>query len=185
MARIAAGARENVPSEFQNAFDQAVERIGGPSSGGPWPVVLNSPELALRRIQVADYLRKESTFPKKIQELAILVAVRAMDCQYAWLAHAATARLEGVSNALVDAIRDRTHLPPMSPDEKALVDYGQEFYSTHKVSQATFEAALDQFGAQHLVELTMLMGHYAQTSFILNAFDVTLPQQHPEPLLPV
>ncbi len=185
MARIPAGAKDTVPAEFQDAFDQAVGRIGGPVSGGPWPVVLNSPELALRRIQLADYLRKESTFPKNIQELAILIAVRAMDCQYAWLAHAATARREGVSDALVDAIRDKTPLPDMTAQEKALVDYGQEFYSTHKVSQGTFQAALDAFGAQHLVELTMLMGHYAQTSFILNAFDVTLPEQHPEPLLPV
>lgn len=185
MARIPAGAKENVPAEFQNAFDQAVDRIGGPVSGGPWPVVLNSPELALRRIQLADYLRKESTFSKKIQELAILVAVRAMDCRYAWSAHAATARRVGVSDALVDAIRDKTALPQMTPEEKALVDYGQEFYSTHQVSQATFQAALDQFGAQHLVELTMLMGHYAQTSFILNAFDVTLPEQSAEPALPV
>ena len=185
MARIPAGAKATVPAEFQGAFDQAVSRIGGPVSGGPWPVVLNSPELALRRIHLADYLRKESTFSKKIQELAILVAVRAMDCQYAWMAHAASARREGVSDALVDAIRDKTSLPVMTPEEKALVDYGQEFYSTHKVSAATFHAALDQFGAQHLVELTMLMGHYAQTSFILNAFEVVLPEQSAEPLLPV
>ena len=108
-----------------------------------------------------------------------------MDCQYAWMAHAASARREGVSDALVDAIRDKTSLPVMTPEEKALVDYGQEFYSTHKVSAATFQAALDQFGAQHLVELTMLMGHYAQTSFILNAFEVVLPEQSAEPLLPV
>ena len=185
MARIPAGSKETVPAEFRDAFEQAVHKIGDPVSGGPWPVVLNSPELALRRIGLADYLRKESTFSKKIQELAILVAVRAMDCQYAWLAHAATARREGLSDALVDAIRDKTPLPEMTAEEKALVDYGQEFYSTHKVSQSTFQAALDQFGAQHLVELTMLMGHYSQTSFILNAFDVTLPEQHPEPLLPV
>ncbi|PKB79947.1 MAG: hypothetical protein BZY88_10740 [SAR202 cluster bacterium Io17-Chloro-G9] len=185
MARIPAGEKNTVPAEFRAAFDQAVVRIGGPVSGGPWPVVLNSPELALRRIGLADYLRKESTFSKKIQELAILIAVRAMDCQYAWIAHAATARREGVSDALVDAIRDRTALPDMTAQEKALVDYGQEFYQTHQVSQPTFQAALDQFGAQHLVELTMLMGHYAQTSFILNAFDVTLPEQRTEPLLPV
>lgn len=185
MARIPAGAKDTVPPQFRDAFDQAVERIGGPAAGGPWPVVLNSPELALRRIQLADYLRKECTYSKKIQELAILIAVRAMDCRYAWNAHAASASREGLSDALVDAIRDKTPLPSMTPEEKALVDYGQEFYSTHKVSQSTFQAALGQFGAQHLVELTMLMGHYAQTSFILNAFDVTLPEQSAEPPLPV
>jgi hypothetical protein len=60
-----------------------------------------------------------------------------------------------------------------------------EFFQTHKVSQQTFQAALDRFGAQHLAELTTLMGHYAQTAFILNAFDVQLPEQRTEPVLPV
>lgn len=60
-----------------------------------------------------------------------------------------------------------------------------EFFQTHKVSQKTFQAALDQFGAQHLTELTTLMGSYAQTAFILNAFDVQFPEQRTEPLLPV
>ena len=54
-----------------------------------------------------------------------------------------------------------------------------------KLSQKTFQAALDQFGAQHLTELTALMGHYAQTAFFLNAFEVQLPEQRTEPLLPV
>jgi len=61
----------------------------------------------------------------------------------------------------------------------------QEFFQTHQVSQQTFQAALEQCGAQHLTELTALMGHYAQTAFFLNAFDVQLPEQRPEPLLPV
>jgi hypothetical protein len=29
------------------------------------------------------------------------------------------------------------------------------------------------------------MGHYAQTAFILNAFEVQLPEQRTEPVLPV
>jgi hypothetical protein len=60
-----------------------------------------------------------------------------------------------------------------------------EFFQTHKVGLKTFQAALDQFGAQHLTELTALMGHYAQTAFFLNAFDVQLPEQRTELVLPV
>ena len=93
MARIPTPSRDQIPDEFKDAFDQAVANIGGQIGAGPWPVVLNSPELALRRINLADYLRKETPFPKKIQELAILIAVRAMDCQYAWNAHAAAKQL--------------------------------------------------------------------------------------------
>ena len=88
-------------------------------------------------------------------------------------------------DTLSNVIRDKTAMPSMPAPEEALVNYGTEFYTTHKVSQATFQKALDQFGAQQLVELTSLMGHYAQTSFILNAFGVDAPEQRTEPLLPV
>ena len=73
----------------------------------------------------------------------------------------------------------------MGPDEAAIVNYALEFYQTHTVSDKTFQAALDQFGAQHPTELTVLMGSYAQTAFILNAFEVQLPEQRTEPVLPV
>jgi 4-carboxymuconolactone decarboxylase len=134
---------------------------------------------------LTSYLRYETTFPKSIQELAIITTARAMDCPYVWNAHAPAARRAGVSDALVDALRDRRPLPPMSPAEAAVVNYALEFFQTHKVSQPTFQAALDQFGAQHLTELTALMGNYAQTAFFLNAFEVQLPEQRTEPVLPV
>ena len=41
------------------------------------------------------YLRTESSLPKKIQELAMLVTARENDCQYIWNAHAASARAAG------------------------------------------------------------------------------------------
>ena len=73
----------------------------------------------------------------------------------------------------------------MPADEKAIVDYATEFFRTHQVSQGVFNAALEQFGAQYLVELTSVMGHYAQAAFILNAFAVDLPEGTAEPVLPV
>ncbi len=141
--------------------------------------------MAKRRAHLTSYLRYESTFPKKILELAIITTARAMDCQYVWNAHAPAARRQGVSDALVDAIRDNQPLPPLGPDESAIINYAREFFQTHKVSDSTFKAALNQFGAQHLVELTTLIGHYAQTSFVLNAFEVQLPEERTEPVLPV
>ena len=108
-----------------------------------------------------------------------------MDCQYIWNAHAPAGRQQGLNDALVDAIRDKKTLPEVTPEESAVIAYGREYFSGHKVSQATFQKALDHFGAQHLVELTALMGHYAQTAFFLNAFEVSLPEQRTEPVLPV
>ena len=185
MARIPVVTRNQVPEQFREAFDELTAASGGTITSGPGSITINSPEMARRRNHVTSYLRYETTFPKNIQELAIITTARAMDCPYVWNAHAPAARRAGVSDALIDALRERRLLPPMSPAEAAVVNYATEFFQTHKVSRQTFQAALDQFGAQHLTELTALMGHYAQTAFFLNAFEVQLPEQRTEPVLPV
>ena len=46
---------------------------------------------------------------------------------------------------------------------------------TRRVSQDTFQAALDQFGQQGFVELTTLMGYYAMLAFNANAVDLGVP----------
>ena len=185
MARISVVTRDQVPEQFRQAFDAVTADSGGVITSGPGSITINSPEMARRRNHLTSYLRYETTFPKRIQELAILTTARAMDCPYIWNAHAPAARQAGVSDAVVDALRERQPLPPMSADETAIVQYATEFFQTHKVSQQTFQAALNHFGAQHLTELTALMGHYAQTAFFLNAFEVQLPEQRTEPVLPV
>ncbi len=185
MARVPVVTRDMVAAEFQEAYDEVTKENGGPITGGPGSITANSPEFARRRTPLTSYLRYETTFPKRIQELAIITTARANDCAYVWNAHAPAARREGINDALVDAIRDKKPLPSMSAEESTVVNYAQEYYANHKVSQATFQAAVDQFGAQHLVELTALMGHYAQTCFFLNAFEVSLSEQRTEPVLPV
>jgi 4-carboxymuconolactone decarboxylase len=185
MARVPVVKRDQVPEQFRQAFDEVTAESGGVILTGPGSITINSPEMARRRNHLTSYLRYETTFPKRILELAIITTARAMDCPYIWNAHAPAARREGVSDAVIDALRERRPLPPMSPDETAVVNYAMEFFQTHRVSEQTFQAALEQFGAQHLTELTTLMGHYAQTAFILNAFDVQMPEQRSEPVLPV
>jgi 4-carboxymuconolactone decarboxylase len=66
-----------------------------------------------------------------------------------------------------------------------VVNYGREFFRTHRVSQATFDAALAQFGVRGLIELTNLMGYYALLAFNVNAFGVDLPVESSEAPLPV
>ena len=185
MARLPVATRDQVPQEFREAFDQLTAETGGTITGGPGSITIYSPEMARRRGHLTGYLRFDSTFPKKIQELAIITTAREMDCPYVWNAHAPAARREGVSDALVDAIRDKAPLPSISQEESVIINYCREFYRNHKVRQETFDAALQVYGPQHLVELTALMGNYAQTAFFLNAFEVQLPENRTEPVLPV
>jgi 4-carboxymuconolactone decarboxylase len=185
MTRIPEATRETVPERARDAFDQMLEIGGGKMPIGPGAVSMHSPEFALKRIPLSNYLRWEMTIPQDIQELAILATARAMDCPYVWNAHAALAREQGVAAELVDALRERRPLPETSGDHFAFLRYALELLDQHRVSQATFDAAQAAFGTPHLVELTALLGHYVQNAFMLNAFAVDLPPGVTEPRLPV
>ena len=115
----------------------------------------------------------------------MLVTARELDCQHIWNAHAASARKAGVPNQLVDAVRDRKELPALAADEAAVVHFGREFFRTHKVSRGAFQAALEQFGRQGVVELALVMGNYSLLALLINSFDTDLPAERTEPLLPI
>ena len=120
MPRTPIVTRDRVPESLRAAFDVETASSGGVVASGPGSVMINSPEMRRRANQLVNYLRDESTLPKKIQELAMLVTARAMDCQFIWNAHAARGRREGLSDALVDALRDRRPLPSLPADEAAV-----------------------------------------------------------------
>jgi len=185
MARLPAPTRAGVPEKYRDLFDEVVKERGGIPTGGPGSVTLNSPEVAKRTNHLSAYLRQESGLPAKIQELAMLTTARELDCQYIWNAHAAAGRQAGLSDALVDAMRDKKDLPNIPEDEAAVINYGREFYRTHRVSDATFQAALQQFGAHGLTNLTNLMGYYALLAFNANCFQIDLPAERSEPTLPI
>ena len=185
MSRLPPATRDSVPEQHRAAFDQIIQGSGSVPAHGPGSIMIHVPEANKRASALNQYLRQDSSLPKKIQELAMLVTAREMDCQYVWNAHAASAKAAGLDPDIVDAIREEVELSDLAPDEEAVINYGREFYRTHHVSSGGFQAALEQLGKQGLVELTMLMGNYALLAFLVNAFDSGLPSERNEPLLPV
>ena len=185
MARVPASTRESIPENQRAAFDEVVQQRGGIPTGGPGSVMLNAPEAAKRAMELARYLRTDTSLAPRIRELAMLMAARENDCQYIWNAHAPLARTAGLRDDIVDALRDKKEIPALAPDEDAVVNYGREFFRTRRVSQASFDAALAQFGVLGLTELTTLMGCYAMLAFNVNAFGVELPADRTEEALPI
>lgn len=185
MARVPTATQDSVPTGQVAAFQEVVQQRGGVPASGPISIMINVPEIAKRGAHLSDYLRKESSLSSRIQELAMLVTARELDCQYIWNAHAASGRSAGLANETVDHLRERQELPGLAPDEAAVANFGREFFRTHRVSSSSFEAALTQFGIQGVTELTNLMGYYAMLAFNINAFEVDLPTERTEPVLPV
>jgi 4-carboxymuconolactone decarboxylase len=102
-----------------------------------------------------------------------------MDQQYEWAAHEPAALNEGVSQAIVDAIkyfRDTNSLPRES---SLIIRYVRELFNDHSLSATTWAEAVLLFGQQGAVEIAAIMGDYAM---ILNAIDQRIPGERPAPM---
>ena len=185
MARLPPASRDNVPENQRDAFDALLKGYGSVPATGPASVMIHVPKMHQIMNALNQYLRNESALPKKLQELAMLVTARELDCQYVWNAHAASARAAGVADAIVDALRDKQPLPKLADDENAVVRYAQEFFRTHRVSRGTFQQALEQLGKQGVVELGLVFGNYGAIAILVNSHDVVLPSPRQEAIMPV
>ena len=103
-----------------------------------------------------------------------------------------------VANFRLQAIASLPHLAIFS--DEAHHTYGQSLYAdlkkvrktfdylaanTNLVCRGAFQAALEQFGRQGVVELGLVMGNYSLLALLINSFDTDLPPDRTEPLLPV
>lgn len=183
--RVPVITRDQVTEGHRAAYDEITAIRGRPPVVGPSSVLVNSPEMALRVNRLSDYLGQLSAVSDRERRLAALVAARSMDCQYIWAAQVAGAREAGLSDEVVNALRDRKPLPAMAPNEAAVVNYAVELTTTNQVSEKTFQAALQQLGVQGLTEFTTHIGYYRMLALTANAFTIDLPQQRTEPLLPI
>lgn len=185
MARIPTATRDSVPADQRTMFDDIVKGLGAVPQHGPASVLIHVPQAHHWVFGLNRYLRKESSLPLKVLELAMLVSAREFDCQHIWNSHAPSARKAGVPDALVESLRDDLELPELAADETVVVQFGRELFRNSRVSRGAWQAALELFGRQGVIELAVLFGNYSSIAMLINAFDTDLPPNRTERLLPV
>jgi len=173
--------RDQVSEAHRPIFDAVAEGRG--SVRGPFGILMHSPVLCRRHLDVGTFLRFNSRLEADSRELAIIATAREKDCPYIWAAHAPAARQAGIGNAVVSAVRDRADLAGVPAAERDIVDYTRQLAKDNAVTPVLFDRLQGRHGVPWLVELTCLIGHYGIVASILNAFEVA-PAPDAEPLPP-
>jgi 4-carboxymuconolactone decarboxylase len=144
-------------------------------AGGPFNVLLRSPEMGNLAQQFGASMRFHSSMPPKLNELAIIITARHWTSQYEWYAHKRAALAAGLSQAIVDAIATGQRPSGMQPDEEAVYNFCTELLTTKQVSDRTFQAVKDRFGERGVVDLVGVSGYYGLVSMLLNVDRYPLP----------
>jgi 4-carboxymuconolactone decarboxylase len=156
----------------------AGERRG---AGGPFNVMLRSPEAGDLVQKFGETRRFRTVIPRDINETVIIMTGRFWTSQYEWTVHKAAALQAGVKPSIVDAIAAGKRPEGMSPEMEAAYNLINELLTTHQVTDAAFQAAKDKFGERGVVDLVELCGYYSMVSMFLNVDRYPLPQgQQPE-----
>lgn len=182
--RLPLPKRQELDEQGQKFYDEIASQDGRNIAGlrGPMGIRLYSPKLGELQRQLNQYLRFDSGLGGPVRELAILVAARETDNQFEWAAHEPVARKEGLSDAAIDAVKNRQSTAGLVDDQATIIQLGREIFEHKEVSQETFNRALKAFGKQGLVNIVSLMGSYASTAVLLKTFDMQLPPGVKPPL---
>ena len=145
------------------------------SLGGPWAVILRSPEMINRARALSDYLRFNSSLPPRLSEFVILITAREWAQQYEWNAHQPLAVKGGLNPDIAKAVAEGRRPDKMADDEAALYDFCIELHRNRSVSDATYARAVAKFGEQGVVDAIGLSGWYTMVAMVLNTARTPLP----------
>src|ERR1700680_1423910 len=112
----------------------AGERRGG---GGPFNVLLRSPEVGDLGQQFGGAMRFRTGLPRDVSEVIIIMTGRFWMAQYEWNAHKNAALQNGVSQAIVDAIAAGKRPAGMAAEIEIAYNLIDELLTSHQVTDRT------------------------------------------------
>lgn len=149
--------------------------------GGPWNIMLRSPDMAAGMMELYNHFRWRSALPTRLVELGILVTAREWPSAYEWYIHYPLAIKAGLAPQTLADVRAGRRPATAKPDEAALYDFSVQLLTRHMVSDAVFERAKTSLGEKGVVDLTALVGTYAAIGGLLSVSEVTgAPGEGPE-----
>ncbi|MCE9625354.1 MAG: carboxymuconolactone decarboxylase family protein [Deltaproteobacteria bacterium] len=165
--------------QAKKLYDEMLAKRG--SLDGMYGAMFNHPALVEHVGQLGSYLRFEATLPGEIRELAILLVARRQKAAYEWVKHAPPARQAGLSEAVIEAVREEKDLSafsPLYPKISQTVDLVLAEQSLPGALQSELEKTL---GLPGVLELVILIGFYRMIAGFIFAFDVALPADATRP----
>lgn len=171
---------ENVPPQSR-ALAEEIVKISSVGLAGPYNVMLRSPIFADRMKRLLDYLRFETSLPKRLNEFAILIQGRLWTSQVEWYAHYPLALKAGLPQSVADDLKANIRPRGMKPDEEIVYDISMSLANQHVVSDELFRRGKEILGEQQLVDLVAVSGTYVTVAMLLALGEESSPADKPLP----
>jgi len=172
-------------NDQQKPFADEILKVSSIGITGPYNMMLRSPVMGERMFSMLDYLRFNTSVPRKLNEFAILIQGRLWTSQVEWSAHYPLALKAGLPQSVADDLKVGKRPASMAPDEEAVYDFCMELSTRHFVSDATFKKIRAVFSDQQIVDLIGVTGTYITAAMLSNTAEDATPGGKTPPLEPL
>lgn len=166
MARIPLPTRDTLPT------DELKERWDRTASRGPVLNILRAfmtnPGIEINAFQVW----RATGLEPRAREIVILRCAYRKQSTYEWHQHVRIARDAGLSDEVINGVRNWTDATVFSGDERALLGYVDELAESSRPSDAAFEAVSRNRSTGEVFGVTFLITLYFQLAHVMAALDL-------------
>lgn len=174
VSRLTIPAYEDMTPEQRAVHDEITSGPRG-SVRGPFIPWLATPAMAARAQKLGEYYRFQTSIPRDLAEIAVMVTGAHYKAEFEWWAHSRMAAEAGVAAEVIKAIREGREPPHASDKARATWQVATALNKRHRLSDAEFAEAKATLGEAGLMDVIGLCGYYALVSLTLNAYEIDTP----------
>jgi len=134
----------------------------------------NSPKLARRISQLGQYFMSELSLHPRLRELAVLILMKRLNCEYGFVNHIGVALKNGITGEQLDHIDSYQTSPSFSDDDKLVLRYAEELTLRAQVDDDLFRQLERRLGTLSLLDLNAAIGFWNMMARNLNGLQIDL-----------
>ena len=179
-SRLTPLSEQNMTPEQQRVL---ADILSGPRGNldGPFLAWVHSPALADHAQRLGAFCRYGTRLDLRLTELAILTTAAWWRSQAEWQIHEPIARSAGLSDAVIEALRQHSAPTFETPEDACVYAIGTALNETRRVPDDLYRQGVTLFGEAGMVELIGVYGYYTLVAMTLNAFAVDRGTDTPLP----
>jgi 4-carboxymuconolactone decarboxylase len=174
MARIPYVQKETATGKVKELYDTFEKQFNVREVPNVVKALANSPGLATRVFPLANYFMTESSLNPRLRELAVLILMKRLNCEYGFGRHIEIAERVGLTRAQIDNIGSYQTSPLFTPEDKLILRYAEELTVKARVDDQLFQQVQNLIGQKDLLELTAATAFWNMMARNLNALQVEL-----------
>src|SRR5215471_2365854 len=179
MARITYVERGSGTPESKELYDElfqstATGQFGFRDVPNIMKALAHSPKLAQRISQLGQYFMNELSLESRLRELAVLILMKRLNCDYGFVNHIGVAQQTGVSREQIDQIDSYRTSPLFSDDDKLILRYAEELTLKAQVDDELFRRVEGLIGTSKLLDLNAAVGFWNMMARNLNGLRIDL-----------